>query len=184
MSVGLCQMTLSTYVSEIAPAQIRGALLVAYSFWWAMGQFTCAIAVYILQTMPTEVRLYLRAVYASFGFSAVAIAFIIVIPESPRWLLRKGKRDQAIKSLLRLCGSIPGYDVEREIEVLEYDLAAESVRQEEAKKVSYADIFRGTNLRRTLISFSIMGWQQCVGISIVYGYNAGGLRVPSLSYQR
>lgn len=173
VSVGLCQMTLSTYVSEIAPAQIRGALLVAYSFWWAMGQFTCAIAVYILQSMPTETRLYLRAVYASFGFSAVAIVLIALIPESPRWLLRMGRKEKAMHALSRLCGSIPGYDVQREIAVLEYDLASESARREEARKVSYADIFRGTDLRRTLVSGSIMAWQQCVGISIVYGYNAG-----------
>ena len=32
-SVGLCQLTLTTYVSELAPVQLRGGLLIVYSFW-------------------------------------------------------------------------------------------------------------------------------------------------------
>lgn len=32
-SIGLCQLTLTTYVSELAPVQLRGGLLIVYSFW-------------------------------------------------------------------------------------------------------------------------------------------------------
>lgn len=169
-------MTLSTYVSEMAPVQLRGALLVCYSFWWAFGQFTCAIAIYIIQTMPDAHRLYLRAVYSEWVFSGLAIFIVAFIPESPRWHLRKGNKEKAAKVLKRCNGSIPGYDVDHELSVLEYDLAGERVMEGEAAKTSYLDIFKGVNLRRTLVSSSIMCYQQTVGISIVYGYNAGGFR--------
>ena len=74
-------------------------------------------------------------------------------------------------------GSIPNYNVEHELSVLEYDLLGERHMEGEAAKTSYLEIFKGTNLRRTMVSSSIMCFQQCVGISIVYGYNAGESRI-------
>jgi SP family general alpha glucoside:H+ symporter-like MFS transporter len=88
-------------------------------------------------------------------------------------LLRKGKREVAAKALKRLNGGIPGYDIERELQVMQLDLEGIDVAGEvQAKKASYFDLFRGTDLRRTLISFSILGWQQTIGIPVVFGYTA------------
>lgn len=44
-------MTDEQYVSEVAPAQIRGALLSGYSLAFALGQFASAIALQIIQTV-------------------------------------------------------------------------------------------------------------------------------------
>jgi hypothetical protein len=88
-------------------------------------------------------------------------------------LLRKGKREAAAKALSRLNGGIPGYDIERELQVMQLDLEGIAVAGEvQAKKTSYFDLFKGTDLRRTLISFSILGWQQTIGIPVVFGYTA------------
>lgn len=172
-------MTLSTYVSEVAPVRIRGSLLVVYSFFWAFGQFTAAIATYVLQSGPQETRAYLRVIYSMWVFTGIALVVIskswgqslsdrsVLLPESPRWYLRKGRRDMAVKVLTRLNGKIPGYDVERELNFMEYELTGELHAAADSAQVSYFDLFKGMNLRRTLISFSVLGWQQCVGIAIV-----------------
>ncbi|RSH77861.1 uncharacterized protein EHS24_002927 [Apiotrichum porosum] len=185
LAIGLAQLTLSTYVSELAPVQLRGFLLVSYSFWWGFGQLIAAVATFIIQQQPNKTRLYLDVIYSEWIFSGLSLIIIAIIPESPCWYLAKGKRDKAVKVLQRMNGKIPGYDAEHETTVLEYELAGQRAIQEEAQKVSYFDLFRGVNLRRTLVSFSIMGWQQCVGISIVFGYNsvffkAAGLKNPFL----
>lgn len=64
--------------------------------------------------------------------------------------------------------------MDRELGVMKLDLEGviSSEVAEAAKKSSYLDLFRGTNLRRTLISFSILGWQQTIGIPVVFGYTA------------
>ena len=88
--------------------------------------------------------------------------------------MRKGKIEAAGKALRRLNGGIPGYDVDRELGVMKLDLEGIvfSAVAEAARESSYLDLFRGTNLRRTLISFSILGWQQTIGIPVVFGYTA------------
>jgi hypothetical protein len=50
---------------------------------------------------------------------------------------------------------------------MSYELTGELNMLAESAKVSYFDLFRGPNLRRTLVSFSVLGWQQCIGIAIV-----------------
>lgn len=96
------------------------------------------------------------------GFTAISTIIIICVPESPRWLLRKGRREAAAKALRRFNGSVPGYDVERELDVMAYELTGEVDKAAEDAKASYIDIFKGPNLRRTLVSTSILSWQQCL----------------------
>lgn len=149
LAIGLAQLTLSTYVSELAPVQLRGFLLVSYSFWWGFGQLIAAVATFIIQQQPNKTRLYLDVIYSEWIFSGLSLIIIAIIPESPCWYLAKGKRDKAVKVLQRMNGKIPGYDAEHETTVLEYELAGQRAIQEEAQKVSYFDLFRGVNLVRS-----------------------------------
>jgi MFS family permease len=55
--VGIATATLVTYVSEIAPFQIRGTCIAAYQLFLGMGQLLSAIAAKIItETNPTEWR--------------------------------------------------------------------------------------------------------------------------------
>jgi SP family general alpha glucoside:H+ symporter-like MFS transporter len=57
LGVGLAQSILITYVSELAPFQIRGALLGSYQVLLTTGQLIVAIAAQLIQThQPTEWR--------------------------------------------------------------------------------------------------------------------------------
>jgi hypothetical protein len=76
--------------------------------------------------------------------------------------LLKGKRDKALRSLRRMNGGVPGYDVERELEVLIYNVNGQRALEAEQASTSFLEIFRKPNLRRTLVSTSIMSWQQCL----------------------
>lgn len=84
---------------------------------------------------------------------------------SPWWLVSKGRKEDALKSLHKL-----GYTGERG----EQRLALVQVTLDEVKKetagVTYAECFRKSNLRRTIISIMPMCIQSFSGIAFVAGY--------------
>ena len=57
LGVGLAQSTLITYVSELAPFQIRGFMIGAYQLLLALGQLIAAVATQVvITTRPTQWR--------------------------------------------------------------------------------------------------------------------------------
>lgn len=83
----------STYVSEFAPARIRGRLIVVLEAFWAVGWTASAIIGYFL--VPASADGWRWA----FALGAIPAAYALVVrwglPESPRWLLGRGRVDEA-----------------------------------------------------------------------------------------
>lgn len=84
----------------------------------------------------------------------VCLPFVLMcglpfIPDSPRWLLSKGRREDAIASLKRVRSApdVAEGVCEAEVAAIEEALAAES-----NLKLPWADLFKGTNRRRTEIA--------------------------------
>lgn len=83
---------------------------------------------------------------------------IFLAPESPYWLVRKGKLEQAAKSVTRLGRSSGGNTAEtvammrRVIELEKSD-----------KPPSYIELFKGVDLRRTLIVCFVYAAQNLTG---------------------
>jgi hypothetical protein len=123
----------------------------------------------------------------SFLLTIPSLALIIwfFLPESPRWLASKGKHDRARAILTRLNGSIEGYDVDREYAILLQEIEDGERLIAAGKQMSYTALFRGTNLRRTLLSFGPFAWQTWLGVPIIFGYTSlyfseAGLSKPFL----
>ncbi|MFE2938373.1 MFS transporter [Streptomyces sp. NPDC059255] len=122
-----------TIASEFAPKRSRGPLLVVMVTMWSVG---AALAYVVGWAMLTTGHDDWRLMLAS---SAVPAALILLLrfgtPESPRWLLSKGRVEEATQVLKRMLG--PDADI-RELE------------EEAAAPTRYLDIFRGVYLRRTI----------------------------------
>lgn len=72
-------------------------------------------------------------------------------PESPYFLVRKGRLDDAKKSLQRLTSNRPGakpIDIDQRVSQMIYTNELEMTVN---ANTTYLDLFRGTNLRRTEI---------------------------------
>ena len=63
-----------------------------------------------------------------------------------------GREDKAKKAMRRLIGNVQGYDVDHEYLVMKNNLADSQALMEKSSKVSWIACFKGTNLRRTLVS--------------------------------
>ncbi|KQZ84303.1 hypothetical protein ASD56_09965 [Microbacterium sp. Root166] len=83
----------STYVSEFAPARIRGRLIVILEAFWAVGWTAAALIGYFV--IPTSDNGWRWA----FALGAVPAAYALFVrwglPESARWLERRGRHEEA-----------------------------------------------------------------------------------------
>ncbi|KAL1864918.1 hypothetical protein VTK73DRAFT_5604 [Phialemonium thermophilum] len=162
--IGIIATSMITYIGEITPLALRGALTCCVGVSYGIGPLVAFLI--INYTGQTDSRWAYRAVFCSqFGFAAVALLLWPFMPESPWFLAGKGKRDKALKSLRRL-----GYDGEQAAKKLALiDLTLEKIRQE-TEGVTYMECFKKSNLRRTIISIMPLSIQCISGITFVAGY--------------
>jgi putative MFS transporter len=83
----------STYVSEFAPARIRGRIIVILEAFWAVGWTAAAlIGFFVVPLGPDGWRW-------AFALGAVPAVYALIVrwglPESPRWLAKRGRHDEA-----------------------------------------------------------------------------------------
>ncbi len=83
----------STYVSEFAPARIRGRLIVILEAFWALGWTAAALVAFFV--IPASENGWRWA----FALGAIPAAYALIVrwglPESPRWLASKGRIAEA-----------------------------------------------------------------------------------------
>ncbi|MFJ9589516.1 MFS transporter [Streptomyces acidicola] len=124
-----------TIASEFAPRRSRGPLLVVMVTMWSVGAAAAYVVGWLMMTSGHDDWRWMLA------SSAVPAALILLLrfgtPESPRWLMSKGRTDEARQVVRHMLG--PDADL--------HDLEAEA---DTGGARRYTDIFRGEYGRRTL----------------------------------
>lgn len=109
MGVGLAQSILVTYISEIAPFQIRGFMIGSYQLQLGIGQLISSGATKILQdTRPDAWKPLIATEFIFTGILALGIPWV---PESHLYHARKGNEEKAKASMVKLYGTAKDYDV-------------------------------------------------------------------------
>ena len=89
----------STYVSELAPARIRGRVIVVLEAFWAVGWTAAALIGYLVIPAAADGWRWAFALGAIPAFYALIVRW--GLPESPRWLARRGRLAEADQVVAR-----------------------------------------------------------------------------------
>ncbi|PGG96186.1 hypothetical protein AJ80_09867 [Polytolypa hystricis UAMH7299] len=157
------------YISENAPPELRGFYLITFNAFMVVGQFLISLVLRACVNAPGEWQ-WRSAVLAMFIFPFITFVLFPFFPESPHHLLaNKNDEEGARKALLRLHGASKTEFVEQELTRMRESIHISKVL---GKKSSFSiwDLFRGSNLRRTLVAIAVPAAQQLSGIVFVIGY--------------
>jgi MFS transporter, SP family, general alpha glucoside:H+ symporter len=151
------------YISEILPVCLRGIGLSCNNLAQVLGSL---IGIGILR--GTENRsdkwAYKAPFITEYAFPLIFILGTFLAPETPWFLVKRGRHDEAKKSLERT-----GYgdDLENTLAHMKETIALEA---ELSNSATYLDCFKGTNFRRTLICAMAYSGQFLCGVNLAASY--------------
>ncbi|KAI4593553.1 glucose transporter [Pestalotiopsis sp. 9143b] len=101
VGVGAISLLVPLYQSEMAPKWIRGTLVCAYQLSITIGLLAASAINIGVKDMPSAAS-YRIPIGIQFTWAIVLALGIFVLPETPRYLIKKGHKDAAALSLSRL----------------------------------------------------------------------------------
>ncbi|KAJ0164242.1 Major myo-inositol transporter IolT [Colletotrichum tanaceti] len=160
IGMGAKASTVPIYAAENSPPSIRGALVMSWQMWTAFGialGTAFNLAVYYAEH---NWRLMLGAPF----LPAVPLLFLIYLcPESPRWLMKKGRYHDAWKSMIQLRHN--PIQCSRDMYAIHAQLQLESLVLGKSNYASrFKELFTIPRVRRAnLAAFTVMIAQQMCG---------------------
>ncbi len=159
IGVGLASMFAPMYIAELAPADIRGKLVSWNQFAIIFGMLIVYFVNYFIALQGDEAWLNQvgwRWMFASELIPAtIFFVLLFFVPESPRWLILKGRVDEAFRILKKLGGE----DSAKQ-EIIEIE---KTVQQRSGKLFSFGYAI-------IIIGVLLSVFQQFVGINVVLYY--------------
>ncbi|CAH0020462.1 unnamed protein product [Clonostachys rhizophaga] len=175
---GIFQTITITYASEVCPVALRGYLTTYINCCWGMGQLI-GIAV-IFSMLDRQDEWAYRIPYGLQWMWPVPLFIgIYFAPESPWWLVRKGRIEEAKKSLLRLTSRNRETDFD-ENETVAMMIHTTALEEKLTAGASYLDCFKGIDLRRTEIVCMVWAMQNLSG-NVFSNYSTYFLKQAGLS---
>ncbi|KAE8347468.1 hypothetical protein BDV24DRAFT_122172 [Aspergillus arachidicola] len=166
LGVGLLSATIPLYQSETAPKWIRGTIVGAYQLAITIGLLLAAIV-----NNSTKGRhdtgSYRIPVAVQFAWAIILVVGMILLPETPRFLIKKGKHEAAAKALSRL----RRIDVNDPAIVEELaEIQANHEYELSVGNASYLSILRGSIGKRLATGCAVQGLQQLAGVNFIFYY--------------
>jgi sugar porter (SP) family MFS transporter len=163
IGVGFASMLSPLYIAEVAPARMRGRLVSVNQFAIVTGMLVVYFVNYFIALQGNDawnIEVGWRWMLGSESLPAfIFLAGLFAVPESPRWLVKQGRRQEASRILARVDGE---QMAEEELSRLDGLL-----KQEPG---TLADLFR-PGLRRVLaLGIALAVLQQVTGINVFLYY--------------
>jgi len=174
VAIGLASNLSPLYIAEIAPARMRGKLV-------SINQLTIVIGVLAAQLINWSLVRHLpqgatddfirNSWYGQSGWrwmfaitaipSALFFAGMFFVPESPRWLAKKGKSENARGILVKIGGENYAGSALKEIE---------ATLVNETEKMDFRELLRPKMRKVLLLGIVLAMFQQWCGINTIFNY--------------
>ena len=177
IAIGIASSLSPLYIAEVAPASMRGRLVSVNQLTIALGVMGAQFINWLI-VRPTQPGLTIAEIPIDswnvqmawrwmFAITAVpAVVFftaMLFVPESPRWLAKKGQPDKSVRILAKIGGQAYAAESVREIE---------STLVNEIDKVDLSELCTGKMLRILCLGVFIAVFQQWCGINVIFQYGS------------
>ena len=172
---GVFGTTAPTYASEVCPVVLRGYVTTFINMTWIIGQLVSAGMLRGVEDMSGKWS-YDIMFAGQWIWPVPLFIGLLFCPESPWWLIRKDRLEDAEHSLRRLFNDD---SIKERLAMMIH--THEREKEMETKSASYLDCLRGVDLRRTEIAFMVMAIQILSGLPLqganTYFFEQAGLSV-------
>lgn len=174
IGIGLASNLSPMYIAEISPAEMRGKLVSINQLTIVIGIVAAQVVNWaIAKNMPADFteQQILESWYGRVGWrwmfgaetipALLFLLFMFIVPESPRWLVKNAKDEQAGKILGRIGGSEYA-----EIEVADI----KDTLINEIQTVKFSDLLEAKMIKIIGIGVFLAALQQWCGINVIFYY--------------
>ena len=176
LAVGGASTVVPVFLAELAPFEIRGSITGRNELAIVVGQFAAFVVNYILLATLGHVAGLWRIMFGVCALPAVALFIgMMRVPESPRWLVEKGRDEEALAVLKTVRSEDRALAELRQVETVREEEKAES-------SLSLAGIFSNRWLRRIVfVGIGVSVTQQLTGINSIMYYGSRVLEESGFS---
>ncbi|MGW0605379.1 sugar porter family MFS transporter [Streptomyces sp. NPDC002640] len=157
LAVGGASNMVPVYLAEVAPAAVRGRLMVLFQLMVAIGQLVSYLCGWLLADLGGWRVMFALAVVPA----AILAAGMLRLPESPRWLVEHGRAEEARAVLRRLRPA--GTDVDAEVAGIEEVSAS-------APRADRRALLRPWLRPALVVALGVAAFSQLTGINAVVYY--------------
>ncbi len=162
LGIGAASVISPNYIAEIAPTRVRGRCVTLYQLGIVVGILAAVFVNMLIQRMGDEAW-NISTGWRWMFFAGIVPALLfggMIVPavESPRWLMKVGRRDQAVQVLRQINGSQASVHEAAEIE--------NSLAIEQGNIWELFTVFR----RPLLLGIMLAGLQQISGITPIFSF--------------
>jgi len=161
LAIGGASVLCPVYISEISPPKHRGILAGTFQLAIVLGILLSLISNYLLLNIGD--RNWRWMLFSGALPAVVFFLMLLVIRKSPRWLVKKGRIEEAKKNIEELSS----HEIDTEQTIIEIQ---ESINTENASK--RIKMFKKPYKKITFIGIFVGIFSQLTGIGVVFYYSA------------
>ncbi|WP_130873249.1 sugar porter family MFS transporter [[Pseudopropionibacterium] massiliense] len=163
VGVGLSSVCAPIYTAEIAPAKVRGRLVGLVQFNIVLGILVAYLSNYIVAQIVHDPQIAWRWMLGVMVVPSVLfLVFLLAVPETPRWLMARGREEEAIAISRRLCNTVEESD--EQIQEIRDQLAAAG------SQATLSQFFTRRYFKVIALAFFIAMFNQLSGINAILYY--------------
>jgi MFS transporter, SP family, sugar:H+ symporter len=155
--VGLVSVMVPLYQSECVPGSRRGTMVSCYQLAITIGLLIGTIVVNFTKDMTSQAS-YKIPIGLQFVWSFILMVAMFFFPETPRYLIKRGDWNGAVRAKVKLTGLAPDHPL-----LLDelHEIKGNLDHEMNLGPGTYAQCWQGNNFRRTLLGIFMQAWQQC-----------------------